>query len=59
MHKVIFLVRSSLFWDVTQRGLIVTDVSGQPLGPIFKDPAVQDRLTLEDGTDKLSRNVGK
>ena len=29
--------RSSLIWDVTQRGFVViTDVSGQPIGLIFK-----------------------
>ena len=26
-------VRDSLFWDVTQRRLAVTDVSGKPVGP--------------------------
>ena len=30
-------------------GWLSSDVSGQPVGPI---------LTLEDGTDRLSRNVG-
>jgi hypothetical protein len=30
----------------------ITDVSGQPIVPFFKDK------TLEDGTDRLSRNVG-
>ena len=29
-------MRSSLFWDVTQRKLLLTDVSGQPVGPVFK-----------------------
>ena len=24
-----------LFWDVTQHRLVLTDVSGQPIGPIF------------------------
>jgi hypothetical protein len=38
---------TSLFWGVTQRRFIATDLSGQPIGPIF-----------EDGTDMLSRNVG-
>jgi hypothetical protein len=28
-------MRSSLFFSVTQRRLTVTDVSGQPIGPIF------------------------
>jgi len=31
--------RSSLFWDVTQRRLLVTDVSGQPIDQIFNDQA--------------------
>jgi len=28
---------SSFLWDVTQCRLVVTDVSGQPIGPIFRD----------------------
>jgi hypothetical protein len=32
---------------------LVTDDSGQPIGPIFKGQAVKG-----DGTDKLSWNVG-
>jgi hypothetical protein len=51
------LMRSSLFWDITHRTLVVTDVSEQPIGPIFKGQAVRC-LNLEDGNDKLSRNVG-
>jgi len=31
------MVRSSGFWDVTQRGLIFTDVSGKPIGQIDCD----------------------
>jgi len=38
-----------LFWDITQRKLVVIDISGQPIGPIFKDQ--------EDETNRLSRNV--
>jgi hypothetical protein len=50
---------SSVFWDVTQLRLVVTDVSGQPVGPSIKDQAVQDDCsTLQDGADRLSRNVG-
>jgi hypothetical protein len=30
------IVRSSLFWDVTQHRLVVTEVSVHPIGPIFK-----------------------
>jgi hypothetical protein len=39
-----------------------TDVSGQRIGPILKGQEAQEYLyflTLEDGTDTLSRNVGK
>jgi hypothetical protein len=39
-----------------------TDVSGQSIGPIFKGQNVLfflDFMTLEDGTDALSRNFGK
>jgi len=36
------LVTCSLFWDVTQRRLVVTDVSIQHIGPIFKVKAVQE-----------------
>jgi hypothetical protein len=28
-------MRFSLFWDVTQSSLVVTDVTGQHIGPIF------------------------
>jgi hypothetical protein len=31
-----FLQRSSLFWDVTQHRLVVTDVSVKPIVPIIK-----------------------
>ena len=55
-------MRSSFFWDVTQRGLVVTDASGQTVGIILKDEGVKDdllrSLTLEDGIDRLFRNVG-
>jgi hypothetical protein len=34
--------RSSPFWDITQSRLVVTDVSGQPIGPILKNQAVQE-----------------
>jgi hypothetical protein len=38
----------------------VTDVSGQPIGPISTRQAIQEEcLTLEDGAYSLSRNVGK
>ena len=38
---------------LTRIRLVFTDVSRQPIGSIF------DFLFLEDGTDKLSLNVGK
>jgi len=38
---------------------LVTDVSGEHIDPIFRGQGVQeDCLTLEDGTERLSRNVG-
>jgi hypothetical protein len=40
--------------------MVVNDVSGLPTSPIFRGQAVQewtDCLTLEDGIEKLSRNV--
>ena len=44
--------------------MVITDVSGHTIGHIFKGQEIQDDsfldfLTLEDGTDRLSRNVGK
>jgi hypothetical protein len=32
--------------DVTQRRLVVTDVSGQPIGPSFKGKAVKEKVFL-------------
>jgi hypothetical protein len=50
--------RSPLFCDVMQGRLLVTDVSGQPVGTIFKGQAVfLACLTLEDGAG-MFRNVG-
>jgi len=31
-------MRYLLFWDVTRRSFVVTGVSEQPIGPIFKGP---------------------
>jgi hypothetical protein len=47
---------SVLIRDFTQRRVIVvfTDVSGQTVGPVF----LLGLLALEDGADRLSRNVG-
>ena len=43
-------VNPSLFWDVTQLRLVVLviDVSGQPIGSIFKDQAVVEELGILD-----------
>ena len=41
--------------------LIVTSVPGQLVSPIFKGKAIQgdlDCMTLEDGCDRLSQNIG-
>jgi hypothetical protein len=35
-------MRSSLFWDITQSRLVVTDISGQHIDPILKGQAVQE-----------------
>jgi hypothetical protein len=52
-------MRPSLFWDLTQRRLVVKDVSGQHIVSISKAEAVkEERLTFEDGRDKFFRNVG-
>jgi hypothetical protein len=55
------LMRSVLCRDITQRRVVIfTDVSGQRIGPIFKGPEEQQNFwTPKDGTDTLSRNVGK
>jgi len=44
-------MRFSVFWGVTQRTLVVVDISQQPIGPIIEGQTV---LTLEDGTDSSS-----
>ena len=51
---VFLLLPASCHWNLHS----VTDVSALPVDPIFKGSAEQDGLTLEDGTDKLTRNVG-
>jgi len=53
---VAFHVTSSLFCDVTHSIFTLTDVSGKPVGLIFKFKSVT--ASLEDRTDRLSRNVG-
>ena len=54
-HSNFVFSRPAPFCDFTQpRIMFISDVSGQPVGLIFKFRAVQ-----EDGTDTLSRNVCK
>jgi hypothetical protein len=49
-----FCILRSVQWEFT------ADVSGQHTGSIFNGHAVfLNYLTVEDGTDRLSRNVGK
>jgi hypothetical protein len=38
-------MRFFVFWNVTQRTAVVTDVSGPPTGPIFKGQTVQKDCT--------------
>ena len=52
--SVFNVLRSLLFWDVTQRGLVVTDVSREPAQAC----CLKDCLDLEDGTERSSGNVG-
>jgi hypothetical protein len=46
-------LRYLLFWDFTQRIFVVTDVSGQPIGPIFKDQTIEYQRV----TDGLNRQA--
>jgi hypothetical protein len=49
------LMRSTLFWDITQRRVVILYRRfGTIIGPIVKGQEVQ-----EDGADGLFRNVGK
>jgi len=46
------MLRSALFWDITQHIVVYNDVSGQLIGRIFKGQEIQ-----EESLDRLSRNV--
>jgi hypothetical protein len=50
------------YFDFTHHRMAIrSDVSRQPICPVFKGQVVQqvlDCLNIEDGTDMLSRNVG-
>jgi len=50
-------VRSSRFLDVTQRRLVDTDVSGQPIGPIFQSQSLQ--VTSIINYQSTLRNIPK
>jgi hypothetical protein len=53
-------MRDLLFWNVTQRRLVVTDVSGQHFGPIFRDQVVQEECIIAEnvvGNEWFSENV--
>jgi hypothetical protein len=54
-----YFVRSSLFWVVTQRLLVVADVLGTTYRSRVQRPSSSRPLTIEVGTDNLSRSVGK
>jgi hypothetical protein len=46
--------------NITQRRVVITEVSGQPIGHIFKDQEIQDDsfldfFTLENGTDVVPK----
>lgn len=50
----------SVFWVVTERMLvIITDILGQPFGPIFKGQPVKGDWILEDGTNWMSWNISQ
>jgi len=52
-------LKSSPFWDVTQRRLVVINVLGQRNSCICRGQAVfLDCLILENGTDRFSQHVG-
>ena len=40
----------ALFWDFTQRGMVITDVVGHLISPIFKGQAVQEETPEQSGT---------
>jgi len=54
-------LRSSLFRDVTQRGMVVTDNSVEPVGLILKGEGLKHELlgclTFEYGTVGLFRDA--
>ena len=53
------LVKSPLFWDVTQRRLIFNDVSRLPIVPIFRGQAVQEEFRELLGTELYREWCGR
>jgi hypothetical protein len=49
-------MRSALFWDLTQRRLVISYRRFGKTRFIFKGQVCY--LTFEDGTDRFSQNVG-
>ena len=60
-HEYKDIMVTALFWVVTQRAVVIyiTDVSEQPYLSHLQGSRIVPSLLLEDGTDMLSRNVGK
>ena len=54
-------LRTALFWVIMQCVVVIPDILGQFIGPIFKgqESFLFGFLITEDGTDRLSQNVGK
>jgi hypothetical protein len=54
------LLGSVFFWDIRQRRVVILFRRfGKPIGPMITVQEVQEGyLTLEDGSDMLSRKVG-
>ena len=62
LHRTIYRIlipqchlRSALFWDITQRTLVIP----YRIFSTTHQSYHQDIMTLEDGRDLLSRNVGE
>jgi hypothetical protein len=49
MAKIRIKMRSSLFSDVAQLRLDITDVSGQPIGAIFKGQEIPEEAVSKRG----------
>lgn len=52
------IYRHSLLWDVTQRGHVVTYVSGRPVHPPFKGQAVRAERNIASNTQSASIRKG-